>query len=284
MAGVMGIPLAIQEQNAYPGVTTRLLARWSRQIHLAFPEARPYLPGRAGNRARVSGNPVRELEPADPSHARAHFGLDPASRVVLVVGGSQGAEAINRAVLEMVEGLETGRWQRPEDLEILWSTGPAHLAAVEARLEELGNPDWVRASGYITEVSKALVAATLAVGRAGAMTTAEFLAWGLPSLLVPLPTAAENHQTRNAESLAEAGSALHLPEAGLTPETLWESLSGLLADPDRLEEMKRAAMARGRPQATREIARALADLLPSLPPGIRIVAPAPGPGEGEGRP
>jgi UDP-N-acetylglucosamine--N-acetylmuramyl-(pentapeptide) pyrophosphoryl-undecaprenol N-acetylglucosamine transferase len=274
MAGLMGIPLALQEQNAWPGVTTRILSRWSRQVHLAFPEAVEALPRRVRSRARVSGNPIRVPShgdiPADAPQAalgqapedRAHFGLDPASRVVLVVGGSQGAVAVNGAVLEAVRGVAAGTLHRPEDIQLLWATGPRNQEEVEEELERLGRPGWVRALGYIHDMPRALRCATLAVSRAGAMATSEFLAWGVPSILVPLPTAAANHQARNAESLARAGAAVCLPEAELSGASLWAAVTTILAAPEDLGAMRKASLERGRPEATCRIAEALAALLP----------------------
>lgn len=269
MAGLMGIPLALQEQNAWPGVTTRILSRWSRQVHLAFPEAVEALPRRARSRTRVSGNPIRVPSPGDlPADAprsaedRSHFGLDPASRVVLVVGGSQGARGVNGAVLEAVRGVAEGILHRPKDLQLLWATGPRNQEEVEGELARLGSPAWVRALGYIHDMPRALRCATLAVSRAGAMATSEFLAWGVPSILVPLPTAAADHQAQNAESLARAGAAVHLPEAELSGASLWAAVTALLAAPEELEAMRKASLERGRPEATRQIAEALAALLP----------------------
>ena len=272
MAGLMGIPLALQEQNSLPGATTRLLSRWARQVHLAFPEACRHLPKKARGRVRVSGNPVRSPASLSQAEAREHFDIDPGARVVLVTGGSQGAEALNRALLEAIGEVVQGALHRPEDLHLLWATGPKNFRGVEDRLESMGRPSWVRARGYINDMPEALAAATLAVGRAGAMTTSEFLASSLPALLVPLPTAAADHQTRNAESLAEAGVALHLPESELSGEGLWSALTTLLTEKDRLDAMVVAARDRGCPGATREIAEGLALLLPELVPLERGMA------------
>ena len=262
MAGLMGIPLALQEQNAEPGFTSRILSRWSRQIHLAFPEALDRLPGRARSRARLSGNPIRTPTRLDPAEARRRFGLEPQGRVVLVVGGSQGSRALNGAILELVRAMTQGLLKRPEHLQLLWGTGPDHLQAVRQDLQELGEPEWIRTLGYFDEMPVALDAADLAVSRSGAMTTSEILAWGLPSVLIPLPTSAADHQARNAESLERAGAAVSLREDGLSGSVLGETLLEILSDPDRMEAMGAAAAERARPQATLEIARALAELLP----------------------
>ena len=213
----------------------------------------------------------------DVTEAKARFGLEPGSRVILIVGGSQGAEALNRAVLDLVQGVAAGELERPEDVSFLWATGPKKLEEVQGRLEGLGQPEWVRVLGYIQEMPEALSSATLAVSRAGAMTTSELLAWGVPSVLVPLPTAAADHQSRNAESLAASGTAIHLPEAELTGATLWRAVESLLSTPGALSAMREAALKAGRPTATREIAEALEGLLPrpgtGSESGPREVAP-----------
>lgn len=265
-AGLLGIPLALQEQNALPGATTRLLSRWARQVHLAYPEAVPLLPRRARARARVSGNPVRPpLPTVDGAAARARLGVAAEGPVVLVVGGSQGSAALNSLVLDAVRGVEEGSLTRPAGVQLLWSTGPDHLEGISSALARVGNPSWVRAVGYLDDMPSALGVAALAVSRAGAMATSEFLAWGIPSILVPLPTAAADHQTRNARALEAAGAALHLPQAGLGGADLWRAVAALVRDSKRLAAMAEAARRRGRPHAALEIARELAALLPDPP-------------------
>ncbi|HEX7049155.1 MAG TPA: undecaprenyldiphospho-muramoylpentapeptide beta-N-acetylglucosaminyltransferase [Longimicrobiales bacterium] len=258
-----GVPLALQEQNSYPGLTTRWLARWARQIHLGFPEAEAYL--RPGRRTRVFalGNPIRPPDPRlDRAACRSDFGLDPAAVVVLVVGGSQGARAVNEALVAALTQVAAGALPpRPAGLEILWATGPAHLESIAERLEPLGVDGWVRTLGYIEAMPRALAAADLALSRAGAMATAELLAWGIPAVLVPLPTAAADHQTHNAQALARAGAAVYVPEAELTPERLWSEIRGLAGDAARRETMAARARERARPDAAREVAERLAALL-----------------------
>jgi len=261
-AALMGIPLALQEQNALPGVTTRLLSRWARQVHLAFPEAAAHLPRPGRARSRVSGNPVRPPLALSQAEARTRLGVPTGGPLVLAVGGSQGSEALNALLLEGIR--RGGRGDAP--FHLLWSTGPSQLEGVRRALGELGAPEWVHAVGYLEEMPVALAAADLAVSRAGAMATSEFLAQGLPSLLIPLPTAAADHQTRNAEALEAAGAAVHLPQRGLEADTLWSTLQALVSDPDRMRSMAREARARGRPAAAMEIALALRELLPGGTP------------------
>lgn len=262
VAGMRGIPLALQEQNAVPGKTTRLLSRWARQVHVAFPEAVDGLPARARSRVRLDGNPVRPVVARDVTASRSAFELPADAVVVLVTGGSQGSLALNRVILEAVDGVASGALERPGRLHLLWATGPKNYDEACAALDALGAPAWVRAMPYIDDMPVALAAADLAVGRAGAMTTAEFLNNGLPSVLVPLPTAAADHQTHNARSLEAAGAALVAPEAGLTGAGLWAHVLRLAQDEALRARMTAAATQRARPDAAAQIAADIATLLP----------------------
>ena len=137
----------------------------------------------------------------------------------------------------------------PEGLEILWATGPAHLEEVEAGLAAAGAPGWIHTRGYLHDMPAALAAADFAVSRAGAMALAELCAWGVPPILVPLPTAAANHQHHNAVALAEAGAAIRIAEDELAPGRLWGEVAGLARDPARRAALAEHARARGEPQA-----------------------------------
>jgi UDP-N-acetylglucosamine--N-acetylmuramyl-(pentapeptide) pyrophosphoryl-undecaprenol N-acetylglucosamine transferase len=167
-------------------------------------------------------------------------------------------------VLEIVEGVISGALELPEEATLLWSTGRGHAQAVESRLAGLGSPPWVRAVSYLEDMPLALAATDLALSRAGAMATSEFLAWGIPSVLIPLPTSAEDHQRLNAEALEADGAALSIPEAGLTGSELWARLKPVLTDVERLARMGESARLRGRPHAADEIAASLSRLLPGV--------------------
>ncbi len=258
-----GVPLAVQEQNSYPGLVTRGLSRWARQVHLGFPEARRHL--RPGPRTEVFalGNPIRPPDPTlEAAGCRRRFGLDACGVVGLVVGGSQGARAINEALAGALEAVAAGSLEpRPAGFQLLWATGPAHEAAIRRRLAPLGLDGWVRVVGYIEEMPKALAAADFALSRAGAMATAELMAWGVPAVLVPLPTAAADHQTHNARALAEAGAAVRVPEAELSPGRLWTELRRIAGGVGLREEMAARARERARPDAARQIAAHLLTLV-----------------------
>lgn len=267
-AWLLGLPVVVQEQNIHPGLVTRLTSRWARQIHVAFPETVSALPAAARPRARVSGNPIRPLPPSaeqDKKLARKALGLPASGSVVLVVGGSQGAAALNRATAELL------RAELPRDGEfVFWVTGPGDYAEAAAEFGEGAGRAVraVRAVPYLgpDDMYRALAAADLAVSRAGAMATSEFLAWGVPAVLVPLPTAAEDHQAKNARALAAAGAAVHVAEhdpaeGALGGERLWGEARRLLDDPAALARMAEAARERARPRAAREIAAAVAGLV-----------------------
>lgn len=256
------IPVALQEQNSYPGFTTRRLARWARQIHLAFPEAAGHL--KPGRHTEIidSGNPIR---PPDRSlsrqEARARFGLGDGT-VVLVMGGSQGARAINEALLAELGMVRDGLLEVPHpDLQILWATGPDHHPSIAGQLAELEFGDRVISLPFIEDMTAALASADLALSRAGAMALAELCAWGIPSLLIPLPTAAANHQYHNAKALSDAGAAVLLEEGALTPGRLWGELSALVRNAGERNVVAERARARGRPDAAAEIVQKLRGLL-----------------------
>jgi UDP-N-acetylglucosamine--N-acetylmuramyl-(pentapeptide) pyrophosphoryl-undecaprenol N-acetylglucosamine transferase len=266
-AVVRRIPVALQEQNAWPGATTRLLARRAKQVHLGFPEAERHLRTGRDTRVFAFGNPIRRSEgSAGGAQARERWNLRPDAVGVLVVGGSQGSRALNEALLGALEASAAGTLPAlPDRVQLLWATGPSHIDAVRARLAPLAHGDRVRPIPYIDDMETALQAVDLAVSRAGAMMTAELLAAGVPALLVPLPTAAADHQTRNAEALAEAGAAVCLHESELTPARLWNELTALAGSHALRERMSASARERARPDAARDIARALLTLLPADP-------------------
>ncbi|MEN8376257.1 MAG: UDP-N-acetylmuramate--L-alanine ligase [Gemmatimonadota bacterium] len=256
VASMRGVPVVLQEQNAYPGVATRWMAPRARQIHLGYPEAREHLRPGAGTDVLDTGNPVRAPQgPIDRAAARAALGMPPGATVALVTGGSQGARAVNETLLEAIALVSRDELPPPPpDLLLLWSTGAANFERVADALRAAGDPAWVHAVGYIDDMTLALAASDLAVSRAGASTTGELLAWGVPSILIPLPTAAADHQRLNAEALAAAGAAITLPQDELTPDALWRTLSELATDARTRASMAEAALRRARPEAARTIA------------------------------
>lgn len=245
-----GIPTALQEQNAYPGLVTRLLARQVHHVYLGLPEARARL--RFGPRTEVfdTGNPIVPPDPSRREAAAHQFGLTGDRPVLLVTGGSQGAIAINEVVGEWIERGGAAGWQ------VLWATGRGS----HERFARFHRPPEVQVFGFLDPMADAYAVASLVVARAGMMTGAELCAWGLPSIMIPLPTSAEDHQRHNAEAFAAAGAARLILQRDLTPESLGRELAALVAAPEALAAMAGAARARGRPDAVDSIVARLLTL------------------------
>jgi UDP-N-acetylglucosamine--N-acetylmuramyl-(pentapeptide) pyrophosphoryl-undecaprenol N-acetylglucosamine transferase len=174
-------------------------------------------------------------------------------RVLLVFGGSQGARAVNETVAAWIAA-----GQVPEGLYIIWGTGKATYEQY-ARYES----DRVRVRAYIAPMRDAYAASDFAIARAGAMGTAEMCAWGIPAILVPLPTAAADHQTVNARTLAAAGAAIMIQQSELTVNRLDADVRRLVAEPGALAQLERGAWARARPDAAEQIARRILALVDS---------------------
>ena len=250
-ARLKGVPIVLQEQNAEPGFVTRLMARHARQVHLGYPEARGRLDVGPATRVFDSGNPVAASLVAGDMTDYAW----PEGRVLLVVGGSQGARAVNRALTRDLRRVEAAEW--PDDLTVVWVAGRAHATEIEGEVRALPVADRIRVEPFIRDLGRQLDAVDLALSRSGAMLVAELCSAGVPSVLVPLPTAAADHQTVNARALAEAGAAIVRPERDLEPGALWGACLELLEDPGRLAAMSRAARERARPDAASTIAESV---------------------------
>jgi len=254
-AWLRGRPLLIQEQNAYAGLTNRLLAPLAARIHLAFDEAAAWVPT---ERAVVTGNPTRPaLRQVERPEGRAAFDLPENAHVVLVMGGSLGSAALNDALHHHLSHL-----LRAPSVHVLWQTGPRYYEAVTEAVQP--HPR-LRIVKYIDRMEQAYAAATLVVCRAGALTCSELMVTGTPAVLVPSPNVTADHQTKNAKSMERAGAARLLPEAALEAR-LGPLVTRLLDDPAALDEMAAAARARAHPHAAETIARnvlALADHDPS---------------------
>ena len=251
-----GVPAILQEQNAFPGLATRWLAGRAAQVHLGFPEARRHLKPGPSTAVIDSGNPI--LPPPvprpDKQEVRASFwNLAPGGPVVLVLGGSQGALAVNLAVESALRG---GLW--PKAFRLIWQTG----AGTYDRFSKWDDQTSVLVRPFIDPVASAYAAADCVVSRSGAMTLAELCAWSLPAVLVPLPTAAAGHQAANAQALADAGAAVFLDQSDLTGQRLVADLGGLFSSPARLADISRAAGARARSDAADRIASDALELLP----------------------
>ena len=240
-----GIPLFIQEQNSFPGRTVRAFSRFAREIYLGFPEGGDLLPGGARAKAVYTGNPIAPPPSPLPDKraARKQWELSDGGIVILVFGGSQGSAALNSVIDAWIDrGL-------PDDVQMIWATGKAHYTR-HIRCESTR----VRVKPYLAPIADAYAAADLAVARAGAMTTAELAAWQIPPILVPLPTAAADHQTVNAKALAAAGAARWIAQSDFTVDRLDALVRELILMPRALHAIASAERERARPDAADTIA------------------------------
>jgi len=237
-AVVLRIPTLIQEQNYYPGLTNRLLASWVSRVAISFEESRALL----GGRGVLTGNPIRaDFHSIRPVPRAGSFR-------VLVFGGSQGARAINSAVIEALTTLAPQR----ASLSFLHGTGPHDLERVREAYAAGGFDAIV--SAYITDIQAAYAGADLVIARAGAGTVSELAACARASILVPLPTAAHDHQRYNARKLEETGAAIMMEESALDGASLAAALLALMNDPGRIAAMSRAAATLASPRAAARIA------------------------------
>lgn len=254
----LNIPVAIHEQNVIPGLTNRFLSRYASLIAVSFPGSDRYFPL---EKTQLVGNPrASEVVQADPQKGWALLSKPPGTKLVLIVGGSRGAEPINAAFLAMMPRLAAF-----PDVHFVYVSGQVHYERISQRAEEqLARCPDVRRQltvlPFLDEMPEVLAASTLVISRAGATMLSELTALGLPAILIPSPYVTNNHQEKNALWLTESGAALMIRERELTGERLFAELKQLLERPQRLTEMAQAAKSLGRPDACRQLCRALADL------------------------
>lgn len=246
------IPTAIHEQNKRLGMANRILAKRASLLLLSYPDT---IGQYDSAKACVVGNPTRAafVHPPSKETARQTLRLDPDRPAVLVVGGSQGARSLNRAVEDMIAALPADAFQ------VIWMTGKADAAAARAAAER--SAAHVDAVAFIQDMAAAYAAADIVVCRAGASTTAEIALMGKPAILVPFPFATDRHQDANAAAFADAGAGIVVDDSALTAEGLRSMLDGLLADPGRLDAMARAAHSLARPAAVEMIVEKLFGLV-----------------------
>ena len=248
-AALSGRPTAILEQNSVPGFTNKTLGKFTKTVFGAFEAARASFPGK---KYQLVGNPVRKRVRDILSAAGVAGRGD--GEGVLVVGGSQGAHAVNELVCDAMKILKAvGHAPR-----LVHQSGSADHDDLVRRYAEAGIDADVRA--FIDDMGAAYRNCAVVVARAGASTLAELTLIGKPAILIPLPTAADDHQTVNAQELAEAGAALLLPQRQTSPAQLADTLRALLEDPAERTRMSAAGRTLGRPTAHADIADALESL------------------------
>jgi len=245
MASVLArVPRVLQEQNSVPGLVNRRLARHADLVLLGYEESRAWLP--AAVATRVVGNPIRRLPRTTREEAARFFGLDASRPVVLVIGGSRGAHSLNLAGADAAARLERSR-----DVQFVLLTGRADRMQAEQRV---GDSARVRILEYLDEVHYAYSLADVAVARSGASSCFELALFGVPTIFVPYPFAADAHQEKNAAPLVAAGGAMIIGDAELTGELLAGTLATLLDDAGRRDAMSKAMQGWSKPNAAADAA------------------------------
>ncbi|MBO6522438.1 MAG: undecaprenyldiphospho-muramoylpentapeptide beta-N-acetylglucosaminyltransferase [Balneolaceae bacterium] len=251
ISGKKGIPVVIQEQNGFPGITNRLLAKFASKIFTAFKEAEKFLPA---DKITVSGNPTRNtLTAIDKNVGLKAFGFDESKPVIMIMGGSGGARSINEAVKENLETLHN-----KAGLQILWQCGSRYYDVLSTEIDETQYPN-LRLTEFIDNMPEAYAAADLVISRAGASSCSEFMLTGMPSVLIPSPNVAGDHQTENAKSMADAGASELLKDEDAV-NALPELVSSLITDQEKLKKMNKAALSLAKPNAAKEIAQEILEL------------------------
>lgn len=258
-ARTMGLPLALLEPNSVPGLSNRLLSPFVRRAYLVFPEAARRF---RASVVRQMGLPIRDgfaPSPYSPVEGRAR---------VVILGGSQGAAALNEAAPGAIVGLV----KLVPGLSVLHQAGRGKDAEVRARYQALGLGHVVEVRDFVDDVASEVREADVVLTRSGAGAICELCAVGRAAIYVPYPFAADDHQRRNAEALAAAGAAICVRQDQASPERLGQELRSLLLSAPRRESLARVAAGRGRPDAARQIARDLLSLVRTERQPTRLAA------------
>ena len=228
MAALLGRPTLVMESNALPGWTNRVLARFVNRAAVSFEQALPFFRGKGV----VTGNPVRREFFEIPRKQR-----EPGRLSLLIFGGSQGAHAINEAMIVALPGLQ----QLRGGLRVKHQTGAADFEKVNAAYAAAGWSEQAEVRSYIDNMMNDFAQADLVICRAGATTTAELIAAGKASIMIPFPYAADDHQRKNAEALQAAGAARMIVQQQLSGERLAQEIQDLAHDPSQIDRMEEAS-------------------------------------------
>ena len=238
---VMGAKIILLEQNIYPGVTTRLLEKYAREIHLSFEDSKKYF--KQNEKLRYTGNPVREnLQRIDRNEALKSFNLSPGKKTLLVLGGSLGAASINKAVADNLINFYN------KGIQLIWQTGKNYIDEFKKYSSEK-----FKILSFVDDMSLAYSACDILLSRAGGITIAEILKLGVPAILVPSPNVAENHQYLNAKYLFDNGAVLLIEDSKLNSE-LWNVIESSIFDDNKLDELRSKALTMAKPEAASVVA------------------------------
>ena len=248
MAASMDIPTLIQEQNSYAGVTNKILSKKAKMICVAYEGMERFFPH---EKIKLTGNPVRKSlidMRSNRNEACKRMGLDETKKCVLIVGGSLGARSVNESIMAQIELIR----KNPE-IEFIWQTGKLYFEEMKQRVAEIGKPDNLRVTDFVTNMADALSAANLVVSRAGAGSISEFALLGKAVILVPSPNVSEDHQTKNAMALVDKEAAIYVADAKAKEELVVKAIE-TVKDDALLQRLEVNIEKMGRPNAAEEIA------------------------------
>ena len=251
-AAAMGIPCLIQEQNSYAGVTNKLLAKKAEKICVAYEGMERFFPA---EKIILTGNPVRQalLETTiTREDAIRSFGLDPAKKTIMLVGGSLGARTINESMLRHLDLI------KESGLQFIWQTGKYYSAEIAERLKGQELPN-LKVTDFITDMGSAYRAADLVISRAGASSISEFCLIGKPVILVPSPNVAEDHQTKNALALSTRDAAIYIKDAE-APDILLQTAIDTVNDDTKLKSLSENVLKLALPDSANIIAKEVINL------------------------
>jgi len=241
-SSLTGAKIILLEQNSFPGITTRLLEKYAEEVHISFADSEKYF--RNKDKLFLTGNPIRaSLSQAERNEALKEFGLSTAAKTILIIGGSLGAGSMNKAIAASVNTFEE------KGIQVIWQTGIDYYD----RYKDLSSAT-VKVLPFINKMNLAYSACSLLIARAGATTIAELLALGIPSILVPSPNVAENHQYYNAKSLADNNAAILVEDKEMKDKLADEIVSSVF-DEKKLNQLKKNALALAKPDAAEVIAK-----------------------------
>lgn len=259
------VPVYLHEQNAYPGLSNRLISIWAQRVMTTFEEAAAHFPPSVRKKILLTGLPVRqEIAAAGRQEACARLGLDPGKLTILAVGGSTGARSMNLAMLTVIR-----HFCKDPAVQILHACGQRDYEMMQQRLEEAGvlysGENNILLRPYIDEMQYALGAADLCIGRAGAAFLAEMTLCGIPGILVPYPYASGDHQTYNARSLEQKQAAVVIEDKKLSGEMLLQRIQEILFNESRRAEMRNNSRKAARPEALNAILQVLSQIEAGIP-------------------
>lgn len=252
-AAKMNIPTIIHEQNSVPGITNKFLSRYATKIAICFSDVANQFPK---NKVVVTGNPrAQEVASLQKSDILEEFDLSPNKKTVVIFGGSRGALKINQAVIEAFESFKHKPYQ------VLYASGETYFSLLQSSLDLSSKSSMnISVQPYIDKMAEVLASVDLVVSRAGATSIAEFTALGLPAVLVPSPYVTNDHQTKNAQSLAKLKAVSMVADSELTGEILVQKIDEILLDEEKQKIMTRASRQQGIPDASERLYRLVEEI------------------------